>query len=223
MKEGNFDLGDPTDNPNYNQDNVVDEFVDEPELPTFQFSWENGNNLLNPITANVVTNLNQDWDYDIFVINVYTESGNPITFPEESNIEPLQNGIYSEENAPSAMNIINHTKSISNMANNYNGKVDLSKKYEFELDSEDDVIEVTYMIKVYNDSNVQYLTFTQDGVYIDLSSDLNQDGQVNVLDIVVLLQMILGEQEVSDNADITGDGIVNVLDVVTLVGEILGN
>jgi hypothetical protein len=221
--QGNFDLGDPTDNPNYNQDNVVDEFVDEPELPTFQFSWENGNNLLNPITANVVTNLNQDWDYDIFVINVYTESGNPITFPEESNIEPLQNGIYSEENAPSAMNIINHTKSISNMANNYNGKVDLSKKYEFELDSEDDVIEVTYMIKVYNDSNVQYLTFTQDGVYIDLSSDLNQDGQVNVLDIVVLLQMILGEQEVSDNADITGDGIVNVLDVVTLVGEILGN
>jgi len=221
--QGNFDLGDPTDNPNYNQDNVVDEFVDEPELPTFQFSWENGNNLLNPITANVVTNLDQDWDYDIFVTNVYTSSGNPITFPEESNIEPLQNGIYSEENAPSAMNIINHTKSISNMANNYNGKVDLSKKYDFQLDSEDDVIEVTYMIKVYNDSNVQYLTFTQDGVYTDLSSDINQDGIVNVLDVVILLQMILGEQEVSDNADITGDGIVNVLDVVTLVGEILGN
>lgn len=109
------------------------------------------------------------------------------------------------------------------MANNYNGKVDLSKKYDFQLDSEDDVIEVTYMIKVYNDSNVQYLTFTQDGIYTDLSSDINQDGIVNILDIVLLVQMILGEQEVSDNADITGDGIVNVLDVVTLVGEILGN
>ena len=221
--QGNFDLGDPTDNPNYNQDNVSDEFVDESELATFQFSWENENNLLNPITANVVTNLDQDWDYDIFVINVYTESGNPITFPEESNIQPLYNGIYSEENAPSAMNIVNHIKSISNMANNYNGKVDLSKKYDFQLDSEDDVIEVTYMIKVYNDSNVQYLTFTQDGIYTDLSSDINQDGIVNILDIVLLVQMILGEQEVSDNADITGDGIVNVLDVVTLVGEILGN
>ena len=223
--QGNFDLGDPSDNPNYNQDNIADEFVDEADLATFNFNWENNENNItdNTLVGNVITNLDEDWDYDIFVSQVYTSSGNPITFPEESGLQPLYNGIYSEENAPNAMLMVYNYKTISDMANNYNGKVELNKRYDFLVDEEDDEIEVTFLIKVYNDNNVEYLSFKQLGKYIDLSSDINGDGVVNVLDIVLLVQMILGMQEDSDNADITGDGIVNVLDVVSLIGEILGN
>ena len=79
---------------------------------------------------------------------MYTSSGNPITFPEESGLQPLYNGIYSEENAPNAMLMVYNYKTISDMANNYNGKVELNKRYDFLVDEEDDEIEVTFLIKV---------------------------------------------------------------------------
>ena len=52
--------------------------------------------------------------------------------------------------------------------------------------------------------------------------DVNGDGGLNVLDVVVLVSMILGNVEPNSNADVNQDGIVNVLDVVTLINLILG-
>jgi hypothetical protein len=59
------------------------------------------------------------------------------------------------------------------------------------------------------------------------NGDVNLDDVVNILDVVNLVQAILGNEELSDNqtcnADITQDDIINILDVVALVQSILGN
>jgi hypothetical protein len=50
--------------------------------------------------------------------------------------------------------------------------------------------------------------------------DVNGDGDVNILDIVQLANMILsGNYE--DNADLNNDGVINILDIVALVNIIL--
>jgi len=72
-------------------------------------------------------------------------------------------------------------------------------------------------------------------VYIDFdeiedcaaNGDVTLDGVVNILDVVNLVQAILGLEELDDNqicnADINVDGVVNILDVVAIVQAILGN
>ena len=53
--------------------------------------------------------------------------------------------------------------------------------------------------------------------------DVNGDGGINVLDVVMVMGAILNNTEDElEYADINGDGIVNVQDLVALVNEILG-
>ena len=53
--------------------------------------------------------------------------------------------------------------------------------------------------------------------------DTNGDGRVNVSDVTVLINMILGIVETDEQlADINGDGKVNVSDVTALINIILG-
>ena len=67
------------------------------------------------------------------------------------------------------------------------------------------------------------------GIIIDDGSnmgDVNGDGDVNVTDVTLLVNYILGYQNdnfLIENADINGDGSISVTDVTTLVGIILGN
>ncbi len=54
--------------------------------------------------------------------------------------------------------------------------------------------------------------------------DMNDDGVVNVLDVVMLVSYILsGDTSELDGADINNDGDINVLDIVAIVQVILGN
>ena len=55
-----------------------------------------------------------------------------------------------------------------------------------------------------------------------LEGDLNEDSLANVLDIVLLVNLVLGGNEPGDCSDVNGDGILNVLDIVLLVNIILG-
>ena len=63
------------------------------------------------------------------------------------------------------------------------------------------------------------------GIYISQAGDVNQDGDVNVLDVVSMVGYILGSQEYNDTelqlSDYNQDGFVNVLDVVAIVQIIL--
>ena len=57
--------------------------------------------------------------------------------------------------------------------------------------------------------------------YEPLAGDINNDGAVNILDIVQLANMILSD-DYQESADLNGDGSLNILDIVQLVNIILG-
>jgi len=56
---------------------------------------------------------------------------------------------------------------------------------------------------------------------LSLMGDLNYDGSLDILDLVILANLILDE-EFDLNGDLNGDGQLNILDIVTLVNQILG-
>ena len=57
-----------------------------------------------------------------------------------------------------------------------------------------------------------------------LLGDTNGDNLVNVLDVIVMVNMVLGQIEINlDTADLNEDGLVNILDVTLLLNIILNN
>jgi len=57
--------------------------------------------------------------------------------------------------------------------------------------------------------------------YSDMEQDLNGDGTINIIDVVIIVNMILGPIEMDSNADFNQDGLVNVLEASHLVNLIL--
>ena len=54
--------------------------------------------------------------------------------------------------------------------------------------------------------------------------DYNEDGTINVLDIVQMVNYILGPGNGDEHCgDVNDDGTLNILDVVLIVNIILGN
>jgi len=57
--------------------------------------------------------------------------------------------------------------------------------------------------------------------------DINMDDFINVLDVVYVVNFVLGTEELSTTqlqiADVNNDGIVNILDIIQIVNIILGN
>ena len=68
-----------------------------------------------------------------------------------------------------------------------------------------------------------HLSITDDSQF--LLGDVNEDGVLNILDVVILTNFIIETDYPSENqfnaADINGDGILNVLDVINLINSIL--
>ncbi len=58
--------------------------------------------------------------------------------------------------------------------------------------------------------------------FTGLLGDVNEDGALNVLDVVMLVGLILGG-DFDSNGDMNADGDINVLDIVAIVQVILGN
>ena len=51
--------------------------------------------------------------------------------------------------------------------------------------------------------------------------DVNEDGIINILDIIQTVNIILGSSDFNTAADVNSDGIINILDIVILVDTIL--
>ena len=67
-----------------------------------------------------------------------------------------------------------------------------------------------------------YYDFQAIGGTVYDNGDLNMDGTVNILDVVLMVNVVLdGEQ--NNMADLNSDGIVNILDVILLVNIVLEN
>ena len=70
-----------------------------------------------------------------------------------------------------------------------------------------------------------YIGEPEDEFEVELYGDVNFDNQLNVTDIVLLVNFVLGETPTEEElltGDMNQDGILNILDVITVVGEILG-
>jgi hypothetical protein len=85
-----------------------------------------------------------------------------------------------------------------------------------------------YMFEVTYDGEVVWELY-QEGVfraqkygmnYFIVDGDVNGDGNINILDVVLVVNYILDNLYVN-TADVNNDMVVNVLDVVVLVGDIL--
>ena len=54
--------------------------------------------------------------------------------------------------------------------------------------------------------------------------DLNQDGMINVQDIILTINIVLGASPSDDelcSADLNEDGVIDILDIVLLINLIL--
>ena len=73
---------------------------------------------------------------------------------------------------------------------------------------------------VLGDRTAIFITTTSPFV---LYGDVNGDEILNILDVVILVNMVLGGDAQDTVGDMNQDGILNILDVVILVGIVLGN
>ena len=70
-----------------------------------------------------------------------------------------------------------------------------------------------------------YIGEPQEDFIPDLYGDVNFDGSININDIVIMVNFILGTTP-TDEQFITGDmnydGIINIVDVILVVNQVLG-
>ena len=106
---------------------------------------------------------------------------------------------------------------------------DFSDAIEYSLD---DIEAIKYTLSIGYPNNNYWGSafgnyyFENDGGSSDTLGDLNFDGIINVIDIVSMVNGILGGSFTSEElavADMNSDGIVNVIDIVSLVNLILGS
>ena len=53
--------------------------------------------------------------------------------------------------------------------------------------------------------------------------DVNQDGIVNINDILLMVNIILGLNNTQENADLNSDYLINILDIFILIDIIITN
>ena len=70
-----------------------------------------------------------------------------------------------------------------------------------------------------------YIGEPEEDFVVDIYGDVNFDGTLNVSDIILMVNFVLGEEPTEEEfltADITQDGTLNILDVIQVVTEIIG-
>ena len=70
-----------------------------------------------------------------------------------------------------------------------------------------------------------YIGEPEEDFVVDLYGDVNQDGTIDITDIVLVINFILGGEPTEEQfltADMNQDGTLNILDVIDVVSGILG-
>ena len=110
----------------------------------------------------------------------------------------------------------------SSMVVGNGGSINITKKMIFE---EGTTIDFVLEVKSFDGDMSDTLTFKQLGEppYVPLLGDVNDDGIVNVLDVVAIVSAIVNweTENLPEQADINGDGFFDVLDIVGLLDYIL--
>ena len=92
--------------------------------------------------------------------------------------------------------------------------------------NEDASVELCISDAIFSDANANGIPVTLGScIDMDLSNslpgDVNDDGDVDVLDVVILINIILGFDDPNYAGDLNDDGTIDVIDVVLLVNIIL--
>ena len=236
---GNFNtqLSDPFDDPVYSEETINTE-ESTPNL--FDISLT-GNSILNNglVTITVSESMQSDWSYLVYLTKISTIDGTGITFEDTAGQSyTIPDGDYTESNQPqfgngaTAANLLHISTSTSDLADNFNGQILISKLWAIEPISASMEFEIKVfplsMEGITDSSYTKFANFKQLGENVNYPmGDVNGDYITNVLDVVRLVKIINEtatnvEDGELERGDMNDDGITNILDIVILVNLILG-
>jgi len=212
---GNWDLSELFEQSDYEDHITTDEDIVEEDY--FNVFWGAGNILPNDEVAAIIsTNLLDYWDCDVWLIN--TSQTFIVEHSQEGELEfehQEQDYEVGEQSADALIAMSDDTGQGFKSVMLYN-RFALPDGFTGRVD---------YVFRAYIGDGSEYsieIPFYQIGSQ-GLLGDVNGDGGINVLDVVMVMGAILNHTEDElENADINGDGTVNVQDLVALVNEILG-
>ena len=176
---------------------------------------------------------------DIFIINDFDGSINP---GEEIQLTVI---LFNDSNWGDALNAngtlvcLNPDVSINNQNVNFgdipSGDVGMNVENPFQISFAPNIDNLNVELYLYFSSNVDgYIEYTT-SIPIQLtleespilSGDLNQDTIINILDVVQLVNIILGNSSASsyqiEAGDMNQDTTLNIQDIIILINYILGN
>jgi len=203
---GNYEI------PNPYYDDIYQDIQDEEEA-YFTFNWYLNNNDLETgvISAVTSTNLETGIEYEVLL------TGSSATF--------TYNGITIEEGVHQhidATDLVNAT--IIETGSEYGDNVQITPKMFFDnIETDEEMVflefELTIKSDIYDYGQMKHFMQSMYSLQFELG-DVNQDGVINVQDIVATIGLTLSD-DYNVNADMNQDGVINILDIVTIINVIL--
>ena len=209
----NYTLPNAEDDPNYTEENInTEEYTYVPD-PFLQVLIPD-NDILNngTVLALVTTNIESSVEYNIWARTIsdsFNYDGDDYVADTEI---PL-----GEVDASNLVNVsVNEQTNSENFILLIDKKIDIYPENAF----------IEFVLEVKNDINNQdFEYFTQFGTQPPPQGlgDLNGDTYINILDVVLAVNMILGYEELNlEFSDMNQDGVLNVSDVIIIINQILG-
>jgi len=160
-------------------------------------------------------------NYDTTVeLNIYNSIFTGMIYSSESNPVYLYYSNFVEDNIDNNVNLIEGNITENPLF------VDIENK-DYTLQNYSPCIDAG-IADINNDGVndlTDYLGAAPDMGYAEwypyLIGDINLDDVVNVVDIILIVNMIMGDIIIEESADINNDGVVNIIDIVLLVQFIL--
>lgn len=88
-----------------------------------------------------------------------------------------------------------------------------------------DIFSGVWGVYPFFDSNKTIISDMENGLFVLkpslLSGDINADGEVNVVDVVTLVNMIFDDYQADSDNDLNNDGSINIFDIIILIDIIL--
>ena len=209
----NYTLPNAEDDPNYTEENInTEEYTYVPD-PFLQVIIPD-NDILNngPVLALVTTNIESSVEYNIWAKTIsdsFNYDGDDYVADTEI---PL-----GEVDASNLVNVsVNEQPNSENLILVIDKKIDIYPENAF----------IEFVLEVKNNINNQdFEYFTQFGTQQPPQGlgDVNGDSYINILDVVLAVNMILGDEELNlEFSDMNQDGVLNVSDVIIIINQILG-
>ena len=156
-------------------------------------------------------------------IDEYSEKYNPPN-PEDERFEPREN-----RKGDIARTMFYFYTIYLDVADEYffEGQKEILKSWHVQDPINEDEITRTWQIADYQENKPNPFildeTLVERAYFYDgfILGDMNGDGQLNILDVVALVNIILSGNEPNSLGDMNGDGAYNILDVVILANIIL--